>query len=57
MYRIPVQNGTRDIMLRLKGTVDDETWRERQSVCENRFNDRTPDTMTRQKGMWVKSDE
>lgn len=56
-YRIPVQNGSGDIMLILKGAVDDETWKERQQVCEDRFAARTPDTMRREKGSWVSRDE
>lgn len=56
-YRIPVGDGSGDILLRLKGTVTNEEWKERQQVCEKRFAERTPDTIRREKGSWVSRDE
>jgi hypothetical protein len=45
------ENG--EIVLTMAGTVDDAAWKDRQQVCEKRFENRVQDTMRREKGAWV----
>jgi hypothetical protein len=51
--KLTIQNGTKDRVLDMPGQISDEVWKERQQVCEERFKNRKPDTMTRRKGAWV----
>jgi hypothetical protein len=45
--------GKPDRVLDMPGQISDEVWKERQQVCEERFKNRKPDTMTRRGGTWV----
>jgi hypothetical protein len=51
--KVTIYNGTKDRVLDMPGQVTDEVWKERQQVCENRFANRKPNTMTRREGVWV----
>jgi hypothetical protein len=51
--KVTIYNGTKDRVLDMPGQVTDEVWKERQQVCEERFKNRKPDTMTRRGGTWV----
>jgi hypothetical protein len=52
-YHLTIYNGTKDRVLDMPGQISDEVWKERQQVCEDRFLNRKPDTMTRREGAWV----